>query len=101
MNYIKQNTEFQFIINIKVKPNSKIKRISKETNELNYITAFLLSKPIQNKANKELVNLLKKKLKIPSNQIKILSGIKSNFKTLELNFLERQTEKGITEKLLD
>ena len=57
-------------------------------NNEDFLTISLCSKPIQNKANKELLNLIKKKLKISSSKIQIISGTKSSNKTIKIDLAE-------------
>jgi len=60
MNFLKKHSDTNYIIRLHVKPNSKNQKV-KDTGE--FLTISLCSKPIQNKANKELINLLIKKLR--------------------------------------
>ncbi|MFX0009213.1 MAG: DUF167 domain-containing protein, partial [Candidatus Hermodarchaeota archaeon] len=76
----------EFILNIKAKPNSKKQAILKFTESDNSILVMLKSKAIKNKANKELIQILQKKLKLNSNQIEIISGVKSQTKRIKLSF---------------
>ena len=66
------------IINIKVKPNSKKQEVKKVGE--NYIVN-LKSKPEDNKANIELIKLMKKSL---GKDIKIIKGLKSKNKIVEV-----------------
>jgi len=68
------------ILSIKVKPNSS----KSEFNEKNSL-AFLKSHPQNNKANIELIKLLAKHFKVPSSKVKILKGLTSRQKTIEIN----------------
>ncbi|MEA3248302.1 MAG: DUF167 domain-containing protein [Nanoarchaeota archaeon] len=66
-------------INIKVQPNSGrqvIQKISEEEYKV-----FLKKSPEDNKANKELIKLLKKHFK---KEIKIIKGFTSKRKTIEV-----------------
>ena len=83
MGFYKKISNFIYRINIYVRPNSRIQNIKAEDDSL---VVQLKSKPLQNKANKELIKLLKKKLKVPSNQISIISGHKSTDKVVEITF---------------
>ena len=56
---------------------------------------------MKNKANKELINLLKTKLEVASNQIKIVSGLNSTNKVVQLNFPEKQKNQILINKLFD
>ena len=71
------------IIRVRVKPNSKKQEIKKINN--NYIIN-LKSKPENNKANIELIKLLSKELKLPSKNIKIIKGMKSKDKIVEVKY---------------
>ena len=96
MCYYKKNSDYTYRINIHVKPNSRIQDIKAE-NE--FLVIQLKSKPLQNKANKELISLLKKKLKIPSNLISIISGHKSTDKVVEITFNEEIKGEDLNELL--
>ena len=67
------------IINIKVRPNSDEQSVEK-LNEANYIVK-LKSKPEKGKANKELINLLRKHFK---KQVRIVKGLTSKNKIVEI-----------------
>ena len=66
-------------IKIKVKPNSGRQEIEKISEE--EYRVFLKSSPEDNKANNELIKLLKKQFK---RDIKIVSGLSSRKKVIEL-----------------
>ena len=97
MKFIEKYSETDFIIKLNVKTNCKTQKIIVNDD---FLTILLKSKPIQNKANKELLNLLKMRLKISSNQIQIISGSKRPDKTIRLNFLENTKEQEILGNLL-
>ena len=69
-------------INIKVKPNSGRQEIQKLENN-NYLI-YLKENPENNRANKELINLLSKYFNVAIANIKIKRGIKSNKKLVEI-----------------
>ena len=96
MEFLERKSDKIYFLHLNVRPNSKKISIVENGKTL---TIFLLSKPIKNKANKELVNILRKKLKIPSNQVQIVSGLKSNNKIVKLDFTKRITEDEIIKKL--
>ena len=98
MGFLEKKSEDNFIIHAKIKPNSKNQRII-DNND--YLIVFLRSKPVQNKANNELINLLKKKLSLAPNQIKIISGLKSSRKIIKLTYTESIIEDDIIKKLLN
>jgi hypothetical protein len=66
----------------KVVPNSSRVHICGIMNSM--LKVKLTNPPEKGKANKELINLLAKKLKIKKNQISILSGRSSSKKKLEI-----------------
>lgn len=66
------------IIKIKVKPNSNKQEIIKD--EIGYIV-YLKSVPKDNKANTELIKILKKYFK---KNVEIKSGLKSKNKVVEI-----------------
>ena len=70
------------IINVRVKPNSSKQEV-KKIEERGYIVS--LKKPAEdNKANIELLNLLKKHFKVPVKNIKIIKGLKSRNKIVDI-----------------
>ncbi|MFX1273519.1 MAG: DUF167 domain-containing protein [Promethearchaeota archaeon] len=87
--YIEKKDDNSFILHVQVKPNSKKQDIMIESES---ITIYVRSRAIQNKANKELVNFLRKKFKISSHQIKIISGLKTSKKIIEFNFTQQLNE---------
>lgn len=97
-NFIKKKSNDTFLLHLNVKPNSQKQEI---INNEDNLTVKLRSKPVQNKANKELLNLLKKKLKISSTQIQITSGSKGTNKIISIQFSEDITEKEFFKKLFD
>lgn len=97
MGFLEKISENIFHLHIYVKPNSKNQRIY---NNLNHLIISLQSKPVQNKANKELIKLLKKKLKISTNQIQIISGAKSSTKLIKLSFTQNINEQKLKSLLL-
>lgn len=96
MDFIERQSDNSYFLTLNVKPNSKKFNIVKNGKTL---TIYLVSKPIKNKANKELINFLRKKLKIPSNQVHIVSGLKNNNKIIKLDFTEKISSEEIIEKL--
>jgi uncharacterized protein YggU (UPF0235/DUF167 family) len=97
MKFIEKHSDSIFDIKLNVKTNCKLQRVVLDSESL---TISLKSKPIQNKANKELINLLKLRLKLSSNQIQIISGERSSRKVIKLNFSDNTKENEIIEKLL-
>ena len=98
MTYLKKKSENTYLIKLYVKPNSKNQKI---IDNGEFLTIYLRSKAIQNKANKELINLLKNKLSISSNQIHILSGLKNSNKIIQIIFILNINEQEIQNRLID
>ena len=70
------------IIKVKVKPNSKKKEIKNISNDEYIIN--LKEKAEDNKANIELLKLLKKHFKVDFKHIKIIKGMRSRDKIVEI-----------------
>jgi len=98
MRFLEKIDDYTFILRIKVKPNSKKQDLIENDK---FLTVYVKSEAIKNKANKELINLLKTKLEITLNQIKIVSGLKSTNKVVKLNFQEKQENQLLINKLFD
>lgn len=62
-------------------PNSSASKIVEITEE--YIKMKLNSPPVEGKANKEVIVILSKFLKIPKGNINIINGEKNKIKTIE------------------
>ena len=74
------NTKEGTVLNIKLVPNSSFNKIIDYTNE--YIRIKISAPPIENKANKELIEYASEILKVNKSKIKIISGEKSKLKKL-------------------
>jgi len=96
MKFLEQRSNNNFILRLNVKTNSRSQKI---INNGGVLTIFLKSKPVQNKANKELIALIGKKLNLSSNQIQIISGSKSKDKLIKITFLRNIEEEEIIDKL--
>ena len=94
--FIEKNTHDTYLLYVFVKPNSKTQTI---VNDENKLIISLRSKPIQNKANRELINLLKKKLQLSTDQIELVSGSKGSDKIIRCNFLEDIDEASVIKRL--
>ncbi len=97
-NYLEKETDLSFLLRVYVKTNARKQEII-ENGETLLIS--LRAKPIQNKANRELIGLLKKKLQISTNQVQIISGLKSTNKVIKLEFLEYLREEDIVNKIIN
>ncbi len=71
------------VIEVKVVPNSKKQSFS--LGQQGSIKCTLKSQPEKGKANEELIKLLSKTLRIPQQDIKILSGHTSKKKIIKIN----------------
>ena len=98
MSFLQKKSEMEYLIKINVKPNSKTQKVVEDGE---FLTIFLNSKAIQNKANKELIQLIKKRLKISSSQIHIISGLKKPDKVILIRFLKELEENHIKNKLIN
>ena len=99
MAVIEDRLERSFLLKINVKTNSKEKKIVYNQNTDSWITIYLISKPIKNKANKELIRLLSKKLNVSTNQIQIIAGLKNENKTIRIKFSEEISKLKLLKKL--
>lgn len=71
--------ENSLIIKLKISPNASKNEIIKTDTE---IKIKITAQPIENKANKALIEFLSKKFKIPKSNIEIIKGETSKEKTL-------------------
>ena len=99
MVFFEDSSERTIFLKIRVKTNSKVQKISYNQTTDSWISINLKSKPIKNKANKELIKLLSKKLNIATNQIQIIAGPKNANKTIQIRFYQVISKSKILEKL--
>ena len=92
---IKENTD-GLIIRIKIVPNSSKNDIILE-NE--FIKVKVTAQPIENKANKALIEFLSKKFKIPKTSIQIVKGDTSKEKTIALAIADQEKRDFIISQL--
>lgn len=78
-NILKQ-TEKGVIISIKLVPNSSQEKVLGYTEE--YLKVKICAPPVENKANKQLINFLSKLLQVPKTKISFVAGEKSKIKRL-------------------
>lgn len=83
---------------VKVIPNSSASKITEITEE--FIKVKLNSPPVENKANKEVINLLSKTLNLPKTSIELVFGDKNKLKTFYVAISEEELRTKI-EKLLN
>lgn len=72
-------TENSLIIKLKISPNASKNEIIKNDTE---IKVKITAQPIENKANKALIEFLSKKFKVAKSNIEIVKGETSKEKTL-------------------
>ena len=101
MDFLEIKANNIYLLRVKVKSNAKKQEILSYSDTDSWLSIKLKSKPVKNKANKELINLLKKRMNITSDQIQIISGLKKTNKTLELIFIEDIGGTDLINKLND
>ena len=98
MSFIEKKSEKSYILTIYVKPNSRKQKIEQDGN---FLAISLKSKARRNKANKELIKLIQKKLNISSNQISFLSGVHNEDKIIRIDFFKEINENKLIHMLLN
>ncbi len=84
------------IIKIKIVPNSSKNDIILEEG---FIKVKVTAQPIENKANKALVEFLSKSFKFSKSNIEIIKGDTSKEKTLLLRISDKEKQKAIISRL--
>lgn len=74
------NTTNGIIFNVKLVPNSSFSKIVDYTQE--YVRIKISAPPIENKANKELIDFCSKLFDVNKSKLKIVSGDKSKLKKI-------------------
>lgn len=69
-----------------VKPLSQETRLTREPDDT--ITMYVAAPPSKGKANREIVKWLSRKLSLSSSNVRIVAGIYSNVKVLEISGVE-------------
>jgi hypothetical protein len=70
------------LIKIKTHPGSKKEKIIRKTEDS--LEIWLKEKPIENRANKALINLLSDLFKVKESKIKLIRGAKTRNKIIEI-----------------
>ena len=91
-----KEVESGLILKIKIVPNSSKNDIVLEEE---FIKVKVTAQPIENKANKALIEFLSKTFKIPKTSIQILKGETSKEKTLLLQTTDFEKQKEIVARL--
>lgn len=68
-------------------PNSRETRITLESDDS--IIMRVRAPPVRGKANREIVKWFSKKLDIPSSQIRVVAGLRSRLKSLEISGMNK------------
>ncbi|MHA1805559.1 MAG: DUF167 domain-containing protein [Promethearchaeota archaeon] len=97
MKGIEKKSEHEFHLKCHVIAGSKNKSISLEEEK---IKITLTSSPQKFRANKELITLLRKKLRISSKNIQIIAGIRSRDKIVKIHFPGKITENELIHKII-
>ena len=96
--FLEKQSNKSFLLRVIVKPNSKKQEISSNGDVL---IIKVRSNALKNKANREVIKLVSKKLKISSNQLHIAFGLKNTNKVLQAFFPEEKDETEVINMLLN
>ena len=91
-----RETETGIIVRLKIVPNSSKNEIILEDE---FIKVKVTAQPIENKANKALVEFLSKQFKIPKSCIEILKGETSKEKTILFNTKDEEKRRSLVTQL--
>lgn len=91
-----KTTKNGLVIKVKIVPNSSKNEIVLEEE---FIKIKVTAQPIENKANKALIEFLSKKFKIPKTGIEILHGETSKEKTILLSTVDENKKENIISQL--
>ena len=87
-----KTTENGLIIKVKIVPNSSRNEIILEEE---FIKVKVTAQPIENKANKALIEFLSKQFKLPKTSIQIIKGETSKDKTILLSTQDENKKTNI------
>lgn len=87
-----ENTDKGLIVRLKIVPNSSRNEFIWENDALK---VKITAQPIENKANKALIEFLSKSLKIAKSNIQIIKGELNKEKTLLINGIDESTFKKL------
>lgn len=91
-----KTTQDGIIIQLKIVPNSSKNSIIKEND---FIKVKVTAQPIENKANKAMIEFLSKYLKLPKTSIEIIKGETSKDKTVLFKTKDKETQEFIISEL--
>ena len=95
--FLEKQSDKSFLLRVRVRPNSKKQDILIDGD---FLIIKVRSKALQNKANKELLTLLSKKLNLSSSQLNILIGKKNSNKVIKVFFSKEIDNEEVIKKLL-
>ena len=91
-----KTTENGLIIKVKIVPNSSRNEIILEEE---FIKVKVTAQPIENKANKALIEFLSKQFKLPKTSIQIIKGETSKDKTILLSTQDENKKTNIISQM--
>ena len=91
-----KETQEGLLIRIKIVPNSSKNGLIIEDE---FIKVKVTAQPIENKANKALVEFLSKRFKVPKTSIEIVKGETSKEKTLLFSIKDEEKKQNIISEL--
>ena len=91
-----KETQEGLLIRIKIVPNSSKNDLIIEDE---FIKVKVTAQPIENKANKALVEFLSKKFKVPKTSIQIVKGDTSKEKTLLFSINDEEKKQNVISEL--
>ena len=91
-----KETSDGLLIRIKIVPNSSKNDLIIEDE---FIKVKVTAQPIENKANKALIEFLSKRFKVPKTSIEIVKGDTSKEKTLLFSIKDEEKKKNIISEL--
>ncbi len=91
-----KETSDSLLIRIKIVPNSSKNDLIIEDE---FIKVKVTAQPIENKANKALIEFLSKKFKVPKTSIEIVKGDTSKEKTLLFSINDEEKKQNIISEL--
>ncbi len=100
MNFFEVKANNVYLLHVKVKTNSTKQEILPYSETDSWLSVKLKSQPVRNKANKELISLIRNRIKISSDQIRIISGLKRTNKILEIKLTDKIGKTTLIEKLV-
>lgn len=91
-----KETSDGLLIRIKIVPNSSKNDLIIEDE---FIKVKVMAQPIENKANKALIEFLSKRFKVPKTSIEIVKGDTSKEKTLLFSIKDEEKKQNIISEL--